>query len=783
MTRTAVWVLVVGGALLTAGEAANAATDPPPFEGRIEADRDTSVPAWPKAVKAPAGAPNIILILLDDVGYGATSVFGGPVATPELEALAADGLRYNNFHVNALCSPTRAALLTGRNNHQVGFGRTAEPAAGYPGYNSIWGRQHASIAQVLKQGGYSTAAFGKWHNTPNWEISPAGPFDRWPTGLGFEYFYGFQNGATSQFTPRLYRNTIPVEPAKTAAEGYHLTGDLVDDAIKWLHQHEAVAPDKPFFLYFATGATHSPHQVPQEWLDRYKGKFDQGWDKLREETFARQKRLGVIPANAQLTPRPAELPGWDSLSAEQKTLLARQQEIYAAFLAHTDHEIGRLLKTLKKDGIADNTLVLYIVGDNGGDGAAGIEGRDLSRRPGESDESLRQARLAALASLGRDEYNNLYGSGWAWAASTPFQWMKQVASHLGGTTDPLIVSWPAKIKDRGGLRGQFQHVTDIAPTLYELAGIPLPERVQGVAQAPLEGVSLAYTFDQANAPTRHRRQYFEMWGNRAIYQDGWWAGARHVPPWQLYSDPNAWFKSFSDDTWELYHLDEDFSQAHDLAAKNPEKLKELVAVFDSEARRNAVYPLLPPRGGAPTPARERTHVVYRDGVTRLHEASSPDLGSRPHTLDAEVVVPESGAEGVIIAQGGPQGGFSLYVEDGRPVYELNTRGRDHTRLVSSERLRPGRNRIVVDIAFDAADPGKAAVVLPYSSTTLHAATGRLRVNGTPVGEARLDPFGEFNRSLIETLDIGRDAGATVSASHPGPFPFTGTIEAVTVDVH
>jgi len=770
-------------AILFGSLAAHAADEvlpktPAPFAGKIEADRDQSKPDWPQQVKAPAGAPNILLVLLDDVGFGATSALGGPVKAPELDKLAAEGLRYNSFHVNSLCSPTRGALLSGRNDHEIGFGTVADLATGYPGYNSIWPRSAASIAEVLKDNGYSTAAFGKWHNTPVWEINPTGPFEHWPTSLGFEYFYGFQAGEDNQWEPRLFRNTVAVEPPTTKAQGYHLTSDLANDAIKWLHQHDAVAPDKPFFLYFATGATHAPHHVPQEWIDKYKGHFDQGWDKLREETFARQKALGVIPANAELTPRPAELPAWDSLSPEQKTLLAHEAEVYAGYLAHTDHEVGRLVDAIHEEGQGDNTLVLYIVGDNGASAEGGLDGQDLRKAngaPASVDE-----RLDRIGDLGGESFYNHYAAGWAWGLDAPFQWTKQVASHLGGTTDPLIVSWPARIKDKGGLRTQFHHVIDIAPTLYEVAGIKAPDEVNGVRQLPLEGQSLAYSFDDPKAPGTHHVQYFEMVGNRGIYKDGWWAGARHLLPWQLAAKQFSLFDvAIGQHPWELYNLNEDYSQAHDLAAKDPEKLKELVALFDSEARRNNVYPLVPRFAGFPGLNAGRTVFTYREGVNRIPVRVAPAIGGRSHSITADVTIPESGAEGVIIAEGGRLGGFTLYVKNGRAVYEANAFGNSTGRIVSADPLPTGKVHITVDFTVDAKADASNGAIEKALLLTGKPGTARLSVNGKPAGEAAVAGIVPIYH---ETLDIGSDLGSPVSPDYATPFNFTGKIEKVVLEL-
>jgi arylsulfatase len=744
---------------------------PREFQGKIDVSREKSTPDWPEAVKAPPGAPNVIVVLLDDVGFGATATFGGPVSTPALDQLAASGLRYNRFHVNSLCSPTRAALLSGRNNHQVGFGNIAELGSGYPGYNTIWGREYASIAKVLQQNGYSTAAFGKWHNTPVWEISPTGPFDRWPTGLGFDYFYGFMSAQDNQWEPRLYRNTTPVEPTTTPQQGYHFTIDLVNDAVRWLHQHDAVAPEKPFFVYFATGATHTPHHVPEEWIAKYKGHFDQGWDKLREETFARQKELGVIPINAELTPRPKELPAWETIPAEERKLLSHQMEVYAAFLAQTDYEVGRLLSAVKDEGRSDNTLVFYVVGDNGASGEGGFDGTDLRTASGALAPS--PDRLARIEDLGGEYLMNHYAAAWAWATNTPFQWTKQVASHLGGTRDPLIVSWPARIQGKGGLRTQFHHVIDIAPTIYEAAGIRVPDVVDGVKQAPLEGTSLLYTFDHPDAPGTHHVQYFEMVGNRGIYKDGWWAGARHVVPWEALKTDVYNQTSIDQHPWELYNLNEDYSQAHDLAAANPEKLKELQALFDSEARRNKVYPLTPLRLPQPSPANGKTAFTYRDGVSRIPAYAGPRLGGS-HTITADIDVPEKGAEGVIIASGGRWGGFSLYVKDGHVVFENNAFGAAHDKIVSRDKLAAGHAHIVYHLTFEPTPNAPSDIIGRRAGT----GAAKLSINGELAGEAKFAHIGAGG----ETLDIGKDLGTPVSLDYAVPFAFTGKIGTVKVEL-
>ncbi|MGA3350975.1 MAG: arylsulfatase [Candidatus Sulfotelmatobacter sp.] len=744
----------------------------PAFNGKIGASRDDSKPDWPQRLKAHAGAPNVILILLDDVGFGAASVFGGPIDTPALQKLADGGLRYNRFHVNAMCSPTRAALLSGRNSHQMAFGNIAELASGYPGYTSLWPKESASVAEVLKENGYSTAAFGKWHNTPMWEINAAGPFDRWPTGLGFEYFYGFLSAQTSQWEPTLYRNTLPVDPLLARRAGDHLTTDLVDDAIGWVNRHDAVAPEKPFFLYFATGATHVPHHVPQEWIAKYKGKFDEGWDVLRERSFERQKQLGIIPANTELTPRPKEIPAWDSLTADQKKLLTRQMEVYAAFLAQTDYEVGRLLDSVHADGHNEDTAVFYIVGDNGSSAEGTADGHDAVNVDGKSPSVA--ARLENIDDLGSEIFLNHFATAWAWSLNTPFQWAKEVASHLGGTRDPLIVSWPGHIKQTGGVRSQFTHINDVAPTIYELASITPPTEVNGIKQTQFEGVSFAYTFDHPDAPGRHQQQYFEMLGSRGIYKDGWWAGSFNHLPWPTDRSPfNAGSESRP---WELYHLDEDFSQAHDLAAQYPDKLKELEDLFDAEAKRNHVYPLEPQRTGVPFITNNKTSFVYRSGQQPIPSASAPRVNQRAHTITADLDIPTGGATGAIVASGGRYGGFTLYAKNGNLIYESNINGHRVGEIASSEVLPAGKVTVAVEFAPDNQAPPQPTA--SFAPAALVSGTITLSINGKKVGSGHVPGIG--NNS--DTFDIGYDRGSPVSASYTSPFVFTGKVESVRVEL-
>lgn len=746
---------------------------PAAFAGKLDPARDKAQPAWPRLAQAPAGAPNVLVVLLDDVGFSAASTFGGVAQTPTLQQLADQGLSYNQFHVTSLCSPTRSALLTGRNHHEAGFGTVADSSSGYPGYNSIWAKDTVSVAEVLRQNGYSTAAFGKWHNTPTWEITPAGPYDHWPTSLGFEHFYGFQGGADNQYEPRLYRNTTPVEPPATPEQGYHLTADLADQAVRWLNVHDAVYPDKPFFLWFAPAGTHWPHHVPEEWIAKYRGKFDQGWDRLRAENFARQKQRGVIPADAVLTPRPPELPAWDSLPAEQQRLLARQAEISAAYLAFTDHHVGRVLAALRDSGQADNTVVFYIVGDNGGALNANLLGNDALDATGKG-QSVSE-RLAQLGELGGPRFDNLYGAAWGWADNTPFQYGKGSPAYLGGTRNPLVVSWPKGIKEKGAVRSQFSHVTDLAPTIYELTGVKFPELYEGVRQVPLEGRSLAESFTKPGVASAHRVQYFEIGGTRGIYQDGWWAGSRNVT-----TNANSVWSSqpAGARAWELYNLNEDYSQSRNLAEQRPDKLAELVALFDREAWRNDVYPLSPVVGvGKPAPSTAgRTEFTYRPGVDRIPSRNSPDVTRRAHRISAEIET-DGRSGGVIIANGGRYGGFSLFVKDGRLVYEANAHGNRSGRIVSSQPLAKGRHTVAFEFTPEAgtpppaAQPGQPAVAVP--------GVGRLSIDGVAAGEGRIAKivYGPY-----ESLDIGADLGSPVSTDYRTPFAFTGKLAKVKVEL-
>lgn len=745
------------------------------FTGKIAVNRAQAIPAFPKRAEAPKAAPNVVVILLDDVGFAATSAFGGLARTPNLEALAADGVRYNRFNTTAICSPTRAALLTGRNQHQVGFGNLQDIPAGFPAYNTIWKKETASIARILQENGYSTAAFGKWHNTPQWEISSAGPFTHWPTGLGFDHFYGFLAGEDNQYEPHLVDNTTPVDPPATPAQGYHLTTDLVDHALRWVDEHDALAGTKPYFLYFATGAVHQPHHVPAEWIARNKGRFDGGWDKYREEAFARQKRLGVVPADAKLTPRPEGLPAWDSLSADQKKLYARQMEVYSAYLEHTDAEVGRLIKEIRSRPGGQNTLIFYIVGDNGGSAEGGLDGSLANEAASGTGGQVGVAgQLSQLDKFGGPDVANHYAAGWAWATTTPFQWMKQVASHFGGTRNPLIVSWPGHTAAAGAVRSQFGHVNDIAPTILDAAGITLPETIDGVKQLPFEGRSLVPTFTDAKAPDTHREQYFEILGNRAIYKDGWVAAAkRPYLPWTLIESRLAIYGSDpAADPWELYHVDADFSEATNLAAKEPAKLAELKAEFEKEGLRNGVFPLLPLPVGAPTIFDAKAkRFAFRADVGQLPRNAFPDLAGRAHRFEVDIPGNAAAGSGVLLAEGGRLGGFALYVKQGRLVFENNAYGQSHQTVVADAPLPDGP--ATVAFAFVPDVPAKAPWLNPTSPGTL-----TLYVNGKQVAAGQIGKFPSIAGAYSEGLDAGLDRGSQVSADAAGHAPYSGPLGEV-----
>ncbi|REE74197.1 arylsulfatase [Rhodococcus wratislaviensis] len=736
-------------------------------------DPDTSYPPI-RRLLPPDGSPNVLVILVDDTGFGASSSFGGPVETPNFERVAAQGLKYTRFHTTALCSPTRAALLSGRNHHTVGMGGITEIATSAPGYSSLRPNNCAPLAEILKLNGYSTAQFGKCHEVPVWESSPVGPFDHWPhPGGGFEYFYGFIGGETNQWYPAIYENTSPLEPWGTPDEGYHFMADMADKAIAWTKQQKALAPDKPFFTYFAPGATHAPHHVPKEWADKYRGKFDQGWDKLREETFARQKELGVVPREATLTARSPGIPAWEEMSEKLRPALARQMEVYAGFLAYTDHHVGRVLDSLDDLGVLDDTLVYIIIGDNG----ASAEGTTK----GTTNESFiinhmdhletEDYMIEHIDDLGTPDSYNHYAIGWAHAMDTPYQWTKQVASHWGGTRNGTIVSWPNGIAARGEIRDQFAHVIDVAPTVLAAAGIPEPSTVHGVTQRPFEGTAMNYSFDDGDAPEQHETQYFEMLGNRAIFHKGWTAVAKHKDPWLSSSH------GLDADVWELYNVEEDWTQSHDLAGEHPDKLAELQRLFLIQAARFKVLPMDTRSAerfnnelvGRPTLIQGTSQVFY-PGMKRLSENSVINVKNKSHSVTAKVTIPESGANGVILVQGGAFGGWSVYTRDGYLKYTYNVLGMNEYTTTSDQPLSPGEHEVRMEFEYEGGGLGKGGTVT-------------LSADGHPIGTGKVERTLPFMFSMDETVDVGIDVASPVSREYgPTGNGFTGDIAWARIDI-
>jgi arylsulfatase len=743
-----------------------------PFAGRIGPTWQQSTPDFPKAVTAPAGAPNVLLVLTDDTGFGHAATFGGAAATPTLDKLAANGLRYNRFHTTALCSPSRASLLTGRNHHSVATGVIIEMGTGYPGYTGIVPKAATGVPEVLRLNGYATAAIGKWHNTPAAEISPAGPFDRWPTGStwGFEYFYGFNQGETPQYYPVLYRNTSPVAAPRTPEQGYHLTEDMADEAISWINGVNATSPGKPWFLYFSTAGVHAPHHSPKAYRDKYKGRFDAGWDAYREETLARQKKLGVVPADTKLTPLPKDVPPWDGLSADAKKVYARLMENYTAYLEYTDAQIGRVVDAVAASGELENTLIIYIVGDNGASAEGGLEGTVNGIASINGVQLGLPGLLAKYDEIGGPETEPHIPVGWTLAVNTPFQWTKQIASHFGGTRNPMVISWPKRITDKGGLRPQFHHIIDVVPTILEAAGVPQPRVVNGVTQKPVEGMSMSYTFGSATAPGRRRVQYFELLGNRAIYKDGWMAATRHGIPWKTAGQDT----SFDADVWELYNIDQDFSQATDIAAQNPAKLKELRAAFDVEARKYNVLPLddrfaqrldtsLRPNALAGLKS-----FTYGPGVGYVNESSFFNTHNVPFSVTAEIDSTSGATDGVLAAIGGKTSGWSLYVKDGRPTFYYNFFDVAGYRVQSSAPLPQGKSTVRVELTPEEQGHGKPATV-------------KLLVNGKEVGSGRVEKTVPAGYGA-EGFDVGMDNISPVSPDYKSPFAFGGKIVGVTIAV-
>jgi arylsulfatase A-like enzyme len=739
-------------------------------------DPDTTFPPI-DSLLPPKGAPNVLVILLDDVGFGASSAFGGPCATPTAERLAAQGLKFNRFHTTALCSPTRQALLTGRNHHSVGMGGITEIASGSPGYCSVLPNTAAPLAKTLKLNGYATAQFGKCHEVPVWQTSPAGPFNAWPTGGGgFEFFYGFIGGEAHQWYPSLYEGTTPIEVKRTPEEGYHLMEDLTDKAIAWVGQQKALIPDKPFFMYFAPGATHAPHHVPKEWADKYKGKFDAGWDKAREETFARQKKLGVIPADCQLTARHEQIPAWDAMPEALKPVLRRQMEVYAGFLEYADHHVGRLIDTLKTLQVLDDTLVYYIIGDNGASAEGTLNGtyNEMINFNGAAALETPEFLMARLDKLGGPESYNHFAVGWAHAMNTPYQWTKQVASHFGGTRNGTIVHWPKGVKGKGEIRSQFHHVIDVAPTILEAAGLPQPIAVDGIQQKPIEGVSMLYAFNDAKAAERHETQYFEMFGNRGIYHKGWTAVTRHKTPWVLVGET---VPAFDDDNWELYDTTNDWSQANNLAKKFPEKLQQLQRLWLIEATRYNVLPLddrvaermNPDLAGRPVLMKGKAQILF-GGMGRLSENSVVSIKNKSHSVTAELVVPSSGAEGVIIAQGGNIGGWSLYAKGGKLKYCYNLLGIQYFYAESDRAIPTGDRQVRVEFAYDGGGLGKGG-------------TATLFIDGKKTGEVRVPATAAMVFSADDGCDVGVDTGSPVSQDYgPRGNEFSGRVKGVQISI-
>jgi arylsulfatase A-like enzyme len=761
-----------------------------PFRGVIGRKASESQPEFPKAITAPEGAPNILLILTDDTGFGAASTFGGPIPTPNLDRVAQDGLRYNNFHTTALCSPTRAALLTGRNHHSVGFGNISEFATGYPGYDSILPKSAGTIGNILVNNGYNTSWFGKNHLIPDWLQSPDGPFDQWAGGLGFEYFYGFLGGDTDNWHPALFENTKPVLPP-VGDPNYILIHDMADRAIDWIRTQHAIAPDKPFFMYFAPGNGHAPHHASKEWIDKFKGKFDQGWDRQREITLERQKRLGVVPEDTVLTPRPQEIPAWDALTPDQKRLYARMMEVYAAAVAQSDYEVGRILDSLQESGQLDSTLVIYIEGDNGASAEGTLQG--TTNEVGRFDTESLAFLLSMMDELGSDRTYNHYPVGWAHAMDTPFQWTKQVASHFGGTRNGMAISWPKGIKARGEVRSQFEHVIDIVPTILEAVGIQPPLLLNGMPQKPLEGASMVETFDNAGAPTQHTTQYFEIAANRALYHDGWMASTTPLRlPWVVHGaapDPD-------DFPWELYNVARDFSQSKNLARENPKKLQDLQALFLIEAAKYNVLPIDSSFADRADPSLRpgfnagRTQFTYYPGMIRIPEANAPDIKNKSFHITAEVEIPATRTlalgyaepgDGIIVTQGGRFGGWGLLVLEGKPMFAYALSNQDgekypnqntsKTRIIGADRLTPGKHTITFVFAYDGGGTGRGG-------------RGTLMVDGKKVGEGRIEKTQPLRFSLDESFDVGQDTGTPVIDEYDAkmPFKFSGTLKRVEVEL-
>lgn len=734
--------------------------------------RNAKTPPWFE-VKPPAGAPNVVIVLIDDMGFGVPSTFGGPVSMPTMDRIAAEGLRYSNFHTTALCSPTRAALKSGRNHHVNNMGSITETATGFPGQTGQIPNSVAPVAEMLRLNGYSTGAFGKWHELATWETSVSGSFARWPTvGGGFDKFYGFLGGETNQWAPLVYDGTVPTEVPDDPK--YHFLVDMSDKAISWVELQHAMTPGKPFFMYFAPGATHAPHHVPQEWIARWKGKFDQGWDALRAETLARQIKLGVVPPGTKLAPKPEAIKDWATLTPDEKRLFAHQAEVYAAFAEMTDHEIGRLVDTLADMGDLDNTLFIYIAGDNGTSAEGGMNGMYNEMTYFNGVEEQVADMLKVMDKWGSPETYPHMAAGWAVAFDAPFTWTKQVASSFGGTRNGMAIRWPQGFRSKNEVRSQFHHVIDVTPTILEAAKLPEPKVVNGTPQTPIEGVSMMYTFDNARAPDRHVTQYFEIFGNRAIYHEGWLAGTVHKAPWEAKVR-----HTLQEDVWELYDVRSDFSLVNNLAAKNPTKLKELQALFMKEGEKYYVLPLddrLTERFNAETAGRPdlmagRTSMTLAEGMVGMQENVFLNIKNKSYTVTAQVEIPAGGGNGTIIAQGGRFGGWSLYLKDGKPAYDYNFLGLTRTTIASSQALSPGKATLTFDFAYDGGGLAKGG-------------TGTINVNGQKVAEGRIERTQPFVFSADDTADVGIDLGTPVveqiGSGHASKF--TGRIPKLVLEI-
>jgi arylsulfatase A-like enzyme len=762
----------------------------PKFGGEIKDDALQSKPWWPPRIVPPAGAPNVLLIITDDAGFGVPSTFGGVIPTPSMDRIAASGLRYNNIHSTALCSPTRAALITGRNHHSVGFGVVSEQATGFPGYNSIIPEDKATIGRILLDNGYSTAWFGKDHNTPAFAASQAGPFDQWPTGMGFEYFYGFVGGDANQWQPNLFRNTTQIYPFQ-GKPGWNLVTGMADDAIEYLNRMNQTMPGKPFFVKYAPGATHAPHHPTKEWVDKISAMhlFDQGWNKLREQIFANQKKLGVIPQDTQLQPWPTDLlKNWDELTGEEQKLFVRQVEIFAAYAAYSDYEIGRIIQSIEDMGKLDNTLIIYINGDNGTSAEGGPMGtpNEVAWFNGISNMPVAD-QMKWYDVWGTEMTYNHMSAGWSWAFDTPFSWFKQNASRLGGITQNMVISWPARITDKGGLREQFSHVNDIVPTILEATGITAPETVNGIKQAPMEGTSLAYTFDAANAraPTRHTTQYFEMMGQWALYHEGWLLSTKvNRAPWEAFGPANP--DPLNNQVMELYNLDKDFSQTQNIAAQNPDKVKELKKLFIEEAKKYQVFPMdasVAARIVAPRPniTAGRTEFVYTLPMVGLPQGDSPSILNASYTITADINVPQGGAEGMILTSGGRFGGYGFYLLKGKPVFLWNMIDLNRIKWEGADALTPGNHTVEFDFKYNGL--GVGTLLYNNMSGLGQPGTGTLKVDGKVVATQEMPHTLPMILQWDESFDIGSDTLTGVNdADYTPPFALTAKLNKLTLKV-